>query len=78
MSNKKDDVLCEVINVAGNIDRYRVNKYPPEDLMKIFVMVFTSPKKSFFKGSFKGCECSHNDENIKWFCDAWPFSLWHG
>lgn len=34
-----------------------------------------SPKKSLFKGNFEGCEGSHDDEKIKWFCDTWPFSL---
>lgn len=43
--------------------------------MNILVRILTPLKKSLFKGNFEGCEGSHYDEKIKWFCDTWPFSL---
>ncbi|EPH6015007.1 TPA: hypothetical protein PXJ37_002463 [Yersinia enterocolitica] len=79
MSGKQNEVLDEILKALviienkTRIKRDEFDKYPSEDLMHILLKELTPLQESYLKENIIGYEYLSEDEEIKWFCDAWLY-----
>ncbi|MCW6565688.1 hypothetical protein NFB77_04980 [Yersinia ruckeri] len=79
MSDKQKEVLDEILKALviienkTRIKRDEFDKYPSEDLMHILLKELTPLQESYLKENIIGYKYLSEDEEIKWFCDAWLY-----